>query len=90
VTAIWIVDGSVVVTDTERTQGSWAMRARMASASTPEAHAELEIGHRDALVRGVDQARGGLGVQIARREEAVRDGAERLAQPGSPRLRRQA
>ena len=43
--------------------------------------AELEVVDRDALVRRVDQPRRELGSIVAHREEAVRDGAERLAQP---------
>ncbi len=43
--------------------------------------AELEIVDRDPLVRGVDEPRGELAVHRLLREEAVRDGAERLAHP---------
>ena len=43
--------------------------------------AELEIGDRHALVGRMDQLRGEIGRHRARREEAVRDGAERLAEP---------
>src|SRR6188768_4028575 len=42
---------------------------------------ELEVVDRDALVGGVDQPRGQLRVHRLHREEAVRDGAERVAYP---------
>ena len=49
-----------------------------------EVDAELEVVHRYALVRGVDEPSRDLGLHRSRREEAVRDGAERLPQPVKP------
>src|SRR3989454_4162409 len=46
-----------------------------------EAHRELQVLDRDALVRRVDQAGRQLGVHHPQREEAVGDGAEGLAEP---------
>ena len=61
-------------------------RARRSHADGPRGvpqpvDAELEVVDRHALVGRVDELRRQLGRHRARREEAVRDGAERLAQP---------
>src|ERR671936_978598 len=48
---------------------------------TEKTHAELEIVPPDPLVGRVDQTRSQLGVHRTHREEAVRDGPERVAKP---------
>ena len=46
-----------------------------------ELDAELEVVHARALVRRVDEPRCELRIHVAQREEAVRDGPERVAHP---------
>ena len=73
--------GQILLERLERPSGCQSSSTDGLCGVPQKTHAQLEIAHRDPLVRGVDQPRGGLGVQSARREEPIGNGPECLPQP---------